>query len=1154
VRTDSAAGASTYYYQRWIAGAHRVVEIVGECACSGNDRSYAYDSTGNLVLEQDGRGYITRHEYLGDGRKSLDEIGLRPAWCDPEDFPEDPAACRLTIDELEALGAADVVATDAHQIMWYAYDDPNWPDRPTQICRSSVLQLEGQNDRVACSSTTYDPLTGQWTSSTESGWTGQSAAEAVLESRTTARTFYGGSFTLPAFDPGGAFDPAWMAVAQPENLVRSIDGPRTDVADVVRFVYYPVADVLGAPVPEDWRGYLAAQMDPLGNVTRYEDYDQWGNARRIVGPTGITTEMTFDNLGHVLTRTLVGGEGCDPADDPLCTTDLVTTSTYGPGGGPIESVTLPSGTVTEYAYDSLGRILTTDRGPAAGMMLERMESEYDPVTGLRIRDSRLGYESGPGWVEHSRTEYQHYLTGQLVMVQRPRFEDDPAPSEEHHSYDVAGRVATVQDPNHTAPNVEYVYDPLGRLALVRQLLDPEAPPTGQWSETTYGYDSNGNLVAVTDANGNLTEYLVDDFGQTVRIISPVTGATEMAYDEGGNLVTRIDARGVTATSVYDTDGRLTGITYDDGVTSEEFSFFYDAAGRRTRAETPEVTQAFTHSRRGLVLTASQELVGAIHETSYTYDLDGQIESVIYPSGRAVSFARDFAGRPTAIHSVAPGAGAPVTIADYLVYLPFGPASHLELGPLAGRLTETRKHDWHYRRTAQQLADALPTMLLDLEYGYDAAGNLTGLTDNLGDRSAGYNYDDLGRLTSVTWVDANRVFDYDAVGNLARIGVDEGLAGEGEVLLGYLENSVGENSPVLASTETSQGGAPLSSYSVVSDDVGNVTSDGLTTLDYNLENHLIDRDLKGVTLDYTYTADGRLARSERSDTGVATDIVLDVAGRRLAKLEGSAWRDYVYLGDQLLAYFDDGAAVPVQVVSDHIGMPMIAVDGSGAVVWQAKAEPYGELRGEVGLAADPGLRYPGQWQDELDLEADCVDDTCNVPGPLDDSYSLLENGYRWYKPAWGRYGQSDPIGEIGDRLLSGELYAYAKGNPRNFLDPSGLTASTAGFAGRCIVVEYESPVCEIQCWTLYQRMYVDCVAVRAMARVGAEAEYYICRGLCMRLPNKPIPYKTLCDQGCSKAKKKTLEKVEKYYKKCIKDAQIAYEECLRNEQCTEELRF
>ena len=43
-------------------------------------------------------------------------------------------------------------------------------------------------------------------------------------------------------------------------------------------------------------------------------------------------------------------------------------------------------------------------------------------------------------------------------------------------------------------------------------------------------------------------------------------------------------------------------------------------------------------------------------------------------------------------------------------------------------------------------------------------------------------------------------------------------------------------------------------------------------------------LQGVTIQNAYSADGRLARSERSDTAIITDIVLDPAGRRLAKHE------------------------------------------------------------------------------------------------------------------------------------------------------------------------------------------------------------------------------------------------------------------------------
>lgn len=171
----------------------------------------------------------------------------------------------------------------------------------------------------------------------------------------------------------------------------------------------------------------------------------------------------------------------------------------------------------------------------------------------------------------------------------------------------------------------------------------------------------------------------------------------------------------------------------------------------------------------------------------------------------------------------------------------------------------------------------------------------------------------------------------------------------------------------------------------------------------------------------------------SDTGVTSDFILDLAGQRLARREGAVWRDYIFLGGQMLAYFDDGADEPIQVVSDHIGMPMLAIDSSGEVVWDALAEPYGELSGSASQPFDPGLRYPGQWQDDLDLEATCDGDNCIFPGPLDGSVSLFENGYRWYRPAWGRYTQADPI-EVFDRT---SRYSYVRSNPLIFTDELGL---------------------------------------------------------------------------------------------------------------------
>ena len=55
--------------------------------------------------------------------------------------------------------------------------------------------------------------------------------------------------------------------------------------------------------------------------------------------------------------------------------------------------------------------------------------------------------------------------------------------------------------------------------------------------------------------------MVDDFGGTVRIDSPVTGVTEIQYNLAGQPTTRTDARGVTATTTYDAGGQ----SPDDGV-------------------------------------------------------------------------------------------------------------------------------------------------------------------------------------------------------------------------------------------------------------------------------------------------------------------------------------------------------------------------------------------------------------------------------------------------------------------------------------------------------------------------------------------------------------------------------------------------------------
>src|SRR5437660_1412063 len=69
--------------------------------------------------------------------------------------------------------------------------------------------------------------------------TGAIDTAGTQESHVTTTTLYGSSEPA-AFDPGGAFQAAWLQLPQPAGQKKLLDGPRTDVSDVDTFVYYPL--------------------------------------------------------------------------------------------------------------------------------------------------------------------------------------------------------------------------------------------------------------------------------------------------------------------------------------------------------------------------------------------------------------------------------------------------------------------------------------------------------------------------------------------------------------------------------------------------------------------------------------------------------------------------------------------------------------------------------------------------------------------------------------------------------------------------------------------------------------------------------------------------------------------------------------------------
>ena len=100
------------------------------------------------------------------------------------------------------------------------------------------------------------------------------------------------------------------------GLIASVDGPRTDVADITTFDY-------------DAQGNLIRITNALGHVTEITAHDAHGRPLTIIDPNGTVTELAYDARGRVLTRT----------------TDGATTTFAYDGVGNVTQTTLPNGSL-----------------------------------------------------------------------------------------------------------------------------------------------------------------------------------------------------------------------------------------------------------------------------------------------------------------------------------------------------------------------------------------------------------------------------------------------------------------------------------------------------------------------------------------------------------------------------------------------------------------------------------------------------------------------------------------------------------------------------------------------------------------------------------------------------------------------------------------
>ncbi len=491
--------------------------------------------------------------------------------------------------------------------------------------------------------------------------------------------------------------------------ITSIDGPRTDVNDIMTIEYYPNSSEQG-----DNRGQIWKIIDPLGHETVFGQYNAHGRPGSVVDQNCIETAYTYDTMGRPTHQLTAGAQSVMDYDGAGRLTDLhlpngaTLTYEYTPAGL-LKSITDNLGNTITYAYDSEGNRVREEIADASGALRKYADYAYDA-------NNRLETVIQPGGFE------------------------------ENHRYDLNDNLTEFTDAaGHSTINA---YDALKRLISVTQAGS---------AVTDFGYDAHDNLVAVTDAEEHETRYAFDDLDRVLEEISPDAGTTRYAYDTAGNMTERTDAVGVTTIYTYDALNRLAGIHYPDA--SQDIIYTYDEGvngiGRLTGMSDPSGSATYRYDALGRLTAEHRTIEEKTYTTAYGYDAAGVLTSMIYPDGRKISYAVDGAGRIVAVATTVDG--VTTTLADDIAYLPFGPLRQMRLGN--GTVVD-HVFDLRYR-----LAQLSAGAYLERSYETDPVGNITAITDALDPaRSQVFAYDEFYRLTGAEGIYGAIDYTYDKVGN------------------------------------------------------------------------------------------------------------------------------------------------------------------------------------------------------------------------------------------------------------------------------------------------------------------------------------------------------------------------------------------------------
>jgi RHS repeat-associated protein len=553
-----------------------------------------------------------------------------------------------------------------------------------------------------------------------------------------------------------------------------------------------------------------------------------------------------------------------------------------------KKITSSLSSVSAVAVDSLGRASQAQAITPSGTVL--IDTTYDSV-------GRVATVSNPYYQGSSHSSDPTYGTTQtqydiLNRVTQVRKQDgststiayngncstvtDEAGKLRKSCSDALGRLTTVfEDPNGLNYVTDYQYDILDNLTRIDQ--KGSATSSSEWRTRTFTYDSLSELLTEKHPESGLTTYFYDadkDLSQKVSNSPNQTGSAQHTVTfcrDHGNRVTgkayswqNCPLPSGTAVVTYIYDQGTNGIGHLTGVT--------DQAGSGT----------YSYDVMGRLASQQRTNAGVASTVSYTYNLNGSIASLSYPSGRVVTYAYN-AGAQLDQVQFASWNGTTVGYNYWAVNdSNFYPNAIPKAVSLGNSVVESTILNSRLQMQQDTVSNASIGALADhaYDYGTQNNGNILGVADQLNSsRTQNFTYDALNRLLSASESRWGLGYVYDAWGNYLQQNVIIGTSYQHQY-------TVANNNQL--------NGFPH-------DAAGNILNDGLHQYFYDPENRIIQVDNGAAT--YTYNVDGNRVRKDVMGSP-STEYIYSgsnvIAERNITN---GAWSDYIYNDGKRIAKAD-----------------------------------------------------------------------------------------------------------------------------------------------------------------------------------------------------------------------------------------------------------